>query len=177
LEIVVVPSARLLASAFVLAAASLGAQAAPPAAPASPAAPAAPATPAAPAPLSATDPAVRAQHAAAMALGRATVRQALTGQVDSLIASADPETGPADALRGRLTDGIAAVALQVGAERRVIGEKVLVVNGRVEYQRTGEYEMVPVPLVFRVLVSRQGKWLGFTANTVENTPGGDEVQP
>lgn len=150
----------------------LGAQAAPPAPPATPTsatAAAAPATPAAPVYL--------ATHAEAMAIGRATARAAFTGLVDSLVATADPATSSGGDIRSRLTDGIAQISLQLGAERRVVSERVMLVEGRVEYWRTAEYEMVPVPLVFRVIMGAKGTWRGFTANTEEMTPAGEEVKP
>lgn len=118
----------------------------------------------------------RASHAEAIALGRATVRQALAGEIDSLMAMADPSATTGD-LRGRLSAGIAQISMQLGDEVRVLGERVVVVDGRVEYQRTAEYAMVPVALVFRVILGEQGKWRGFTANTEDNTPGGEEIKP
>lgn len=149
-----------LLAAIVLGAAPLAAQQPAPA----PAAPAAPATVHVP------------THAEAIALGRATALAALTGAIDSLMATADPATAPGD-LRSRLTDGIAQISLQLGAERRMISERVVKVDGHYEYQRTSEFEMVPVPLVFRVLFGAQGKWRGFTANTEDQTPDGEELKP
>lgn len=118
----------------------------------------------------------RASHAEAIALGRATVRQALAGEIDSLVATADP-SATTGGLRERLSAGIAQISMQLGDEVRLLGERVVLVDGRVEYQRTADYAMVPVPLVFRVILGEQGKWRGFTANTVENTPDGEEIKP
>jgi hypothetical protein len=112
-----------------------------------------------------------------MAIGRATARAAFTGAVDSLVATADPVTSANGDVRGRLTDGIAQISLQLGAERRMISERVMLVEGRVEYWRTAEYEMVPVPLVFRVIMGAKGTWRGFTASTEEMVPAGEEVKP
>jgi len=136
------------------------AQAAPPAAPAT-------AAPAAALP----------SHAEALAVGRATVRFALAMQVDSLVATADSATAANADLRTRLTDGLAQIAMQLGSESRLISERVAKVDGRIEYQRTADFAMVPVPLVFRVILGDQGRWRGFTANTVENTPTGEDVTP
>lgn len=155
-----------LAGALSVATASLSAQAAPtpPAPPATPAPAAAPAAPA-----------YRATYDEAMQIGRAVTRQAFAGEVDSLVATADPGA-PAD-LRTRLLDGVSQISLQLGAERRVIAERVMNVEGRIEYQRTAEFENVPVPLVFRVIMGAKGTWRGFTASTDEQLPGGDEVKP
>jgi hypothetical protein len=114
--------------------------------------------------------------AEAVSIGRSTFLAAFTGAIDSLMASADPATAPDD-LRSRLTDGIAQISLQLGAERRMISERVVKVDGRVEYQRTSEFEMVPVPLVFRVILGAPGKWRGFTASTEDQTPDGEELKP
>lgn len=162
--------AGLQALALAVASASLAAQAAPtpPAAPTPTAA--APATPAAPA-----APAYRATYDEAMQIGRAVTRQAFAGEVDSLVATADPGA-PAD-LRTRLLDGVSQISLQLGAERRMIAERVMNVEGRIEYQRTAEFENVPVPLVFRVIMGAKGTWRGFTASTEDQLPGGDEVKP
>lgn len=153
----------------------LGAQAAPPAPPTPPTTPAAATAPSAP--VAPATPTYRASHAEALEVGRATVRAAFTGQIDSLVAMADPSATASGDLRGRLTDGVAQISLQLGAERRMIAERVMLVEGNVEYWRTAEYEMVPVPLVFRVIMGGKGKWRGFTANTEEMTPAGDEVKP
>ncbi|MBX3132837.1 MAG: hypothetical protein KF689_05560 [Gemmatimonadaceae bacterium] len=115
-------------------------------------------------------------HAEAIALGRATFLAAFTGAIDSLMATADPAS-MRDDLRSRLTDGIAQISLQLGAERRMISERVVHVEGRYEYQRTSEFEMVPVPLVFRVILGAPGKWRGFTAAPEEATPVGEELKP
>lgn len=184
----IVPARILAAVAVVAVAPALAAQAAPqppapptrptttsPSAPAAPAAPAAPSAPSAP--VAPAAPAYLATHAEAMEIGRATARHAFSANVDSLMASADPATGGGDALRERLRDGLGQIAMQLGGERRMISERVVKIDGRIEYHRTAEYEMVPVPLVFRVILGAQNKWRGFTANTVENTPDGEEVKP
>ncbi len=170
-ETVVSLSHRLLAFALLTSTATLGAQGAPPP-PATPPANGAAATPAAPA-----APAYQATYDEAMRIGRTTVTSAISGAMDSLVALADPANGTPDEIRARLSNAIAQISMQLGAERRVIAERVVRIEGRIEYQRTAEYEMVPVPLVFRVIMGAQGKWRGFTANTEENTPAGDEVKP
>jgi hypothetical protein len=159
------------AAALSLASAALGAQAAPPA-PTTPATPATPATPVA-APAAPT-PAI--SHAEAIAFGRATVRAAFTGAVDSLVATAAPESATGD-LRGRLTDGVTQISMQLGAERRMISERVMKVEGRIEYWRTAEFELVPVPIVFRVTLGSATTWRGFTANVEEMMPAAEEVKP
>lgn len=143
------------AAAVSLGAAAAGAQAAPPA-------------PAVSAPM--------VSHAEALLIGRATVRAAFTGSVDTLVATAAPEAATGD-LRGRLTDGVTQISMQLGAERRMISERVMKVEGRIEYWRTSEFELVPVPIVFRVTLGSATTWRGFTANVEEMMPAAEEVKP
>lgn len=139
----------------------------PPPAPA--AAMVAPAPPAAPVYLATRD--------EALSIGRATTQQVYAGQVDALILTADPANGDAAALRARLATLLPQIAMQLGAERRMIREQVMKVGGRIEYWRTVEYENAPVPLIFRVAMGDRGKWRGFAAVPQEQGVGGEEVLP
>jgi hypothetical protein len=112
-----------------------------------------------------------------MAVGRATILAALTGLVDSLVATADPRNGPSDEVRGRVTNGLAQISQQLGAERRVVNERVMLVDGNYEYWRTAEFERVPVPLLLRVTLGAKGTWRGVAATTEDETPVGEEVKP
>ncbi len=164
---------------------SLAAQGAPPAQPSAPptAPPTAPITTpptagaAAAAPVAPAAPVYLASHAEAVAVGRATVQAALTGLVDSLVATADPANGAAADVRTRVTDGLAQISSQLGAERRMVAERVMLVDGKIEYWRTSEYERVPVPLVLRVTLGVKGTWRGVAATTEDETPAGEEVKP
>jgi hypothetical protein len=177
--------AALLVSAGTLSAQTTLPPATPPAPPAPPAGnpltpPAAPAKPA-PAPTpdapTAVAPTYLATRDEALTIGRQTAQQAYTNQLDALLRTADPADGDTASMRLRLTDALPQVAMQLGAERRMIREQVMKVNGRIEYWRTAEYEMVPVPLIFRVIMGAQGKWRGFTATTEEQAPAGEELLP
>lgn len=114
---------------------------------------------------------------ATLALGRAVFRLAVASSVDSLVALADSAVGPPEALRPRLTDGLAQMAMQLGGEGAMTSERVMRVGGRLEYWRVSTYEMVPVPIIFRVIVGPSGRWLGFTAVPEMNAPAGEEVTP
>lgn len=176
-------SRSLALAALALSAGALAAQNAPPppAPPANPLSPPptpAPAPAAAPqAPAAPATPAYLATRDEALAIGRATTQQAYTNQLDALIRSADPADGDTTAMRARLTEALPQVAMQLGAERRMVREQVMKVNGRIEYWRTAEYEMVPVPLIFRVIMGAQGKWRGFTATSEAQAPAGEELLP
>ncbi len=161
---------HLLAALLVAPALTLGAQAAPP----TPATPSAPSQPAAPAP--ATPDVV--SHADALKLGRLTFDRAMTSNLDALLESADPAMGATDALRPRLESGLKQMGEQMGQEVALTSEKVMLVNGNVEYWRMAEFEKVPgMPLIFRVVMAPGGKWRGFTATTEQDAPPGREILP
>jgi hypothetical protein len=135
----------------------------------------APTTPAAPvAPAAA--PALPT-HAQALEVGRAVAIAAYAGKIEDLFALADSSATASPEIRTRLADGVGQIAMQLGAERRMISEQIMKVDGRIEYWRTAEFEMVPIPLVFRVFMGTPGKWRGFTANPESQNPAGEPVQP
>lgn len=162
----------LLVLAAIVAPAGLAAQA-PPAPPASPATPtSAPVAPQAPA-----APAYRPSHEEAMTLGRLVTERAYAKNIDGLVELADPAAGSADSVRARLVNALAQVEEQLGPETKLISERVMLVNGRVQYWRRAEYIGVPVPLVWRVVMGEKGKWRGFTASSEESLPAGEEITP
>ncbi len=163
----------LIATALTITPALAAAQAAPPAVPPSPPTPVADAPPAPPAPR----PGYQATYDEMMTFGRLVTERAYAKNIDSLIATADPAVGTADAVRTRLTPALAQMEEQLGPEIKVISEKVMRVNGSVQYWRTAEYSAVPVPLVLRVVMGERGKWRGFTASPEENVPAGEEIKP
>lgn len=144
----------------------------PPATPTSagpaPAAPAAPA-PAAPAPRIARDEALR--------IGRLVAHHTNVADIDSLVAHADPSTGAPEAVRERLKNALAQIGEQVGTETKVVAERVMLVNGGVQYWRDAEYTGIAVPLVFRVVLAPSGKWRGFTISPAEALPPAEEIKP
>lgn len=160
-------SLSLVALSLVLG--SIGTELKAQAAPTAPPAPAAPAAPAAPV--------VLPTHAQALEVGRAVAVAAFAGQLEDLFALADSSATRSPDIRARLADGIGQIATQLGAERRMISEQIMKVDGRIEYWRTAEFEMVPIPLVFRVFMGVPGKWRGFTANPESQNPAGELVQP
>lgn len=136
-------------------------------------APSAPTPPAAPRPITAAE----VDREAVLRLGRFVSAWANLGAIDSLITRADPAVGTPDAIREKLTSGLASFTDQLGGETRFSAERVMLVNGQVQYWRTAEYTAVPVPLVFRVMVGRDGKWRGFTVTQEEQLPvGAEEVK-
>lgn len=116
-------------------------------------------------------------HAQALEVGRAVAIAAFGGQLEDLFALADSSATASPDIRTRLADGIGQIATQLGGERRMISEQIMKVDGRIEYWRTSEFEMVPIPLVFRVFMGVPGKWRGFTANPESQNPAGELVQP
>jgi hypothetical protein len=156
-----------LLSTFLLPPTLASAQAVPATAPA----PAAPVAPAAPPDR------YMHSHAEALALGRAVVAHAYAGALDSLIAFADPAMGAPDALRARLAPGLKDLDEQLGPELKLITERVMLVNGGVQYWRKAEYVGVPMPLLFRVVLGAKGTWRGFTASPEDAAPAGEEILP
>lgn len=141
--------------------------------PATPTAGAATAAPSAPA-----SPAAAPSYAQAMATGRAVQHAVMFGDLPSLVAAVDPQAAAtATDIPSRVSQGVAAVATSLGGERRMISEQIVSYNGRLEYRRISEYELVPVPAVFRVILGAPGTWRSFSISTDENTPPGDPVNP
>jgi hypothetical protein len=172
-------SRSLTALVMVAAVTSLAvAQAAPatpqtPATPTSASAASAPAAPAAPAKPTY----VLQTHAEALKLGRIVFERAMAGNIDALVESADPAMGAPDALREKLKAGIADMSTQLGPEVAMTTERIMLVNGSVQYWRTSTYTEVPVPLIFRVVMGPVGKWRGFTASSTDQAPAGTEMLP
>jgi hypothetical protein len=166
---------------LVLSAALVEAQGSPPVPPTPPIPAASPtptaaATPTPPAPPAAIT-AAEVDRDAVIRLGRFVSAWANSGSIDSLITRADPAVGTPDAIREKLTSGLASFSDQLGGETRFSAERVMLVNGQVQYWRTAEYTAVPIPLVFRVMVGRDGKWRGFTVTQEEQLPvGAEEVK-
>lgn len=166
----------LLAVAVLAAPAGLAAQAPPAAPPAPPSTPAsaavAPAAPQAPA-----APAYRPSYDEALQLGRLVTERAYAKNIDGLVSLADPAAGSPDSVRTRLVNALAQVEEQLGPELKLVSERVMLVNGRVQYWRVAEYTGVPIPLVWRVVMGEKGKWRGFTASPEEQAPPGEEIKP
>jgi len=114
---------------------------------------------------------------AVLRFGRLVSGWANLGAIDSLVAHADPGVGSAEAVRQKLTTGLADFAAQLGAETKLHEEKVMLVNGRPQYWRTADFAAVPVSLVFRVMLGDDGRWRGFTVTTPDQLPTGEEVKP
>lgn len=126
---------------------------------------------------SAQSPAAAPSRDEALRLGRITFERTFAANIDALVASADSAMGTPEAIRERLTAGIRQISEQLGNEVATVSEKVMLVNGAVQYWRTSDFTEVPVPIVFRVVVGPAGKWRGFTATTQEQAPVGTEILP
>ncbi len=116
-------------------------------------------------------------HAQAPEVGRAVAIAAFGGKLEDLFAIADSSATSSPNIRVKLAEGIEQIATQLGAERRMISERVVNVDGKIEYWRTSEFALVPISLVFRVYMGVPGKWRGFTAQTEEELPSSELVKP
>ncbi len=154
--------------------------------PPTPPVPAAPAradapTPAAPptAPVPATPPrkltAEEVDRGAALSMGREIARLVGKRELDSIMVHADPSTGNPAEVRERIRTALGQIGEQLGTETNMIAERVMLVNGGVQYWRDEEFSAVPVPLVLRVVIAPSGKWRGFTISSPDALPSAEEV--
>ncbi len=131
------------------------------------------------APVAPAAPAPPPSYSEAMATGRNIAHLVMEGDITALVAAVDPQAAAgATDIPARVSQGVTAVSTSLGAERRMISEQLVRVSGRLEYRRLAEYELVPVPVIFRVILGgAPGTWRSFTLSTEENAPPGDDVKP
>jgi hypothetical protein len=139
--------------------------------------PAAPAAEARSAPAALAAPGYLATRDEALTIGRETTQRVYANQLDALILAADPMDGDLVNLRRNLEVGLPRLSERLGAERRMISERVVRVGGRIEYWRIAEFEKAPAPMLFRVTMGARGKWRGFAAVPQGQAVGGEEVLP
>lgn len=113
----------------------------------------------------------------ALSIGRETAQRVYANQLDALILAADPADGNLASLRRNLEGALPRLSERLGAERRIIRERVVKVGGRIEYWRIAEYEKAPAPMLFRVVMGERGKWRGFAAVPEGQAVGAEEVLP
>jgi len=140
----------LAAAAFVVTAASAAAQ--------SPAPPAA-SKPPMPAPPT-TD---------LVVAGRKLANWILANQIDSVVMNRAPNSA-ADTVRMELTRLVEEIAIHGGNEVKVIDEKVVRRNGRYQYWRTAEFETAPSAVLFRIVLTPDGKYGGVGLGLANNAP-------
>ena len=101
--------------------------------------------------------------------GRKIASWILSNQLDSVVANAGPGANP-DTTRMELTRFVEDLAVRGGNELKVIEEKVVRRNGAYQYWRTAEFEHAPGTVLFRIVLTPDGKYGGFGIGLAINAP-------
>ena len=101
--------------------------------------------------------------------GRQLAEWILTNQLDSVVAHLAPDQN-ADTARTELTRFIEQLAIRGGSELKVTEEKVVRRLGRYQYWRTAEYERAPGTVLFRIVLTPDGKYAGHGIGLANNPP-------
>lgn len=101
--------------------------------------------------------------------GRQLAEWILTNQLDSVVAHLAPDQN-ADTARMELTRFIEQLAIRGGNELKVTDEKVVRRLGRYQYWRTADYERAPGTVLFRIVLTPDGKYQGHGIGLANNPP-------
>ena len=101
--------------------------------------------------------------------GRKLATWILSNQIDSVVANAGPGAN-ADTTRMELSRFVEDLAVRGGNEVKVIEEKVVRRNGAYQYWRTAEFEHAPGTVLFRIVLTPDGKYGGFGIGLANNAP-------
>lgn len=101
--------------------------------------------------------------------GRAIANWILANQLDSVAANMGPGSN-ADTVKMELTRFVERLAVRGGNELRVIEEKVVRRNGQYQYWRTSEFQLAPSAVLFRIVLTPDGKYGGFGIGLANEAP-------
>jgi hypothetical protein len=101
--------------------------------------------------------------------GRKLANWILANQLDSVVMNAAPGEN-ADTAKMQLARFVEDLAIRGGSELKVIEEKVVRRNGAYQYWRTAEFERAPSTVLFRIVVTPDGKYAGFGIGLANNPP-------
>lgn len=101
--------------------------------------------------------------------GRQLAEWILTNQLDSVVAHLAPDQN-ADTTRMELTRFIEQLAIRGGNEVKVTDEKVVRRLGRYQYWRTAEFQTAPGTVLFRIVLTPDGKYQGHGIGLASNPP-------
>jgi hypothetical protein len=101
--------------------------------------------------------------------GRQLAEWILTNQLDSVVNHLAPGTD-AEPTKRDLTQLIEELAIRGGNELKVTDEKVVRRLGRYQYWRTSEYERAPGAVLFRIVLTPDGKYQGHGIGLANNPP-------
>jgi hypothetical protein len=132
-------------------------------------------------PLAAQDPArpallapvtlTAADSAHYLQLGRTYVRMMLTGKADSLAMALDSLALTRVGGVAGIADQQAQMADRVGAQAKILDEKLTRRNGALQYWQSGEFTgFTDEPVVIRVVFNEHGKVIGMGINPMSKAP-------
>ena len=101
--------------------------------------------------------------------GRTIANWILANQLDSVTANMGPGSN-ADTVRMELTRFVERLAVRGGNELKVIEEKVVRRNGQYQYWRTSEFQLAPSAVLFRIVLTPDGKYGGFGIGLANEAP-------
>jgi hypothetical protein len=101
--------------------------------------------------------------------GRQLAEWILTNQLDSVAAHLGPDQN-ADTTRMELTRFIEQLAIRGGTEVKVTEEKVVRRLGHYQYWRTSDYDRAPGAVLFRIVLTPDGKYEGHGIGLANNPP-------
>lgn len=101
--------------------------------------------------------------------GRQLAEWILTNQLDSVAAHLAPDQN-ADTTKMELTRFIEQLAIRGGTEVKVTEEKVVRRLGSYQYWRTSDYDRAPGAVLFRIVLTPDGKYQGHGIGLANNPP-------
>ena len=101
--------------------------------------------------------------------GRTIANWILANQLDSVAANMGPGSN-ADTVKMELTRFVERLAVRGGNELKVIEEKVVRRNGQYQYWRTSEFQLAPSAVLFRIVLTPDGKYGGFGIGLANEAP-------
>ncbi len=76
----------------------------------------------------------------------------------------------ADTVKMELTRFVERLAVRGGNELKVIEENVVRRNGQYQYWRTSEFQLAPSAVLFRIVLTSDGKYGGFGIGLANEAP-------
>ena len=104
--------------------------------------------------------------------GRQLAEWILTNQLDSVVSHLASDQN-ADTTKMELARFIEQLAIRGGNELKVTEEKVVRRLGRYQYWRTADYDRAPGAVLFRIVLTPDGKYQGHGIGLANNPPPTD----
>jgi hypothetical protein len=104
--------------------------------------------------------------------GRRLAEWILANQIDSVIAHLETPEDSAQ-VRAELNRVVQDLAIRGGREVQLVGERIVRRNKQYQYWRTAEFEHAPSTVLFRIVVSPDGEFMGVGMGLANNPPPTD----